>query len=75
MDTKEAWMLFHSPGTGPQSDEMLLAMLQELVTTIKSVERVYGVVRAQLLVRAMILDYQTLSSWAFHRGLKEYPRL
>jgi hypothetical protein len=69
MNTKEGWARYHSPSQGPVHDETLLAMIQELVTTIHTLERMYGKERAQLLVRSMLLDYQTLSNWAWHRNL------
>lgn len=75
MDTKKAWEDYHTPGVGPQSDEELLEMLRELTTAIHSVERIYGHVRAQLMVRAMILDFQALNNMAWARGLKDIPSL
>lgn len=75
MDTKEMWEKYHTPGVGPGDDENLIAMLNELVTTIKAIERIYGTTRAQLMVRAMLADYHALSNMAWTRGLKNIPNL
>ncbi len=75
MDTKEMWEKYHTPGVGPGDDESLLVMLQELVSMIKGIERIYGPVRSQLLVRSMLADYQVLNNMAWARGLKNIPSL
>lgn len=75
MTNREMWENYHTPGVGPGDDQNLLAMLQELVSTIRSIERIYGPIRSQLLVRSMIADYQTLSNMAWARGLKNIPVL
>lgn len=75
MDTKEMWEKYHTPGVGPGDDESLLVMLQELIVMIKGIERIYGPVRSQLLVRSMLADYQALNNMAWARGLKNIPTL
>lgn len=75
MDTKKAWEQYHSPGQSPVEDDVLLTMIQEMVDTIHNLERMYGNHRAQLMVRSMLLDYNTLQSWAWHRHLDNIPEL
>jgi hypothetical protein len=84
MDTKEAWEKYRNPGEAWEkyrnpgfivSDEALVAMLHEVVDTIHTLERIYGTVQAQLLVRVLLIDYSTLSTMAYSRNLPNLPNL
>jgi hypothetical protein len=73
-DTTIAWAEYNRNGH-IQSDEALVAMLGEVVHTIHSLERIYGMTKSSLMVIAMIVDYQALSNMAFHRNLANIPTL
>jgi hypothetical protein len=74
VDTTQAWKEYNTVGT-IQSDQAVLAMLQEVVDTIHSLEKIYGTTKSALVVRAMIADYHALSGIAFHRNLDNPPCL
>jgi hypothetical protein len=74
VDTTQAWKEYNTVGT-IQSDQMVLTMLQEVIYTIQSLEKIYGDVKSALMVRAMIVDYQALHSIAWHRNLDNPPTL
>lgn len=71
MASKETWAYYHSPGI-VKTDAELVSMIQDVVDTIHNLERMYGVERAQLMVRAIMMDWHALSLMAFHRGIEHY---
>lgn len=74
MTSKETWASYHSPGV-VESDASVLEMLQETIDTIHSLERMYGEARAQMFVRALLMDYHALTGMASGRQLKNIPTL
>jgi hypothetical protein len=76
MDTKEGWESYNSSGCIPD-DGMLLAMMDDVVNTIRSLERMYGTSRASIVVRGILNDWHALSGMAHARGLPSHkiPRL
>lgn len=73
MDTTEYWKTFHDEGTVP-NNEVLSAMLLDTVSAIQVLQRMYGNEKSQLMVRALMLDWQALETVAWHRGIREIPR-
>ena len=81
MATKETWDNY-SGRTGEdvvrciiKTDEEVVLMLEDVITTIHTLERMYGTQGAQLTVRALLLDYSVLTSCALNRNIKNYPTL
>lgn len=69
----EIWQTWRERGT-IEADQDLLAMLKELVNTIQSLERMYGGRGASLVVRSLLMDWQSLMYCAEARNLKDYAR-
>lgn len=74
VDTTQGWADYQGPGYVSSDDQTLIAMLQEVVDTIHTIERIYGQ-KAALMVRGMHADYHALNNMAWHRGLKNIPTL
>jgi hypothetical protein len=72
-NTALAWIEYQNTGT-VRNDEVLVAMLHEVIDTIHSLDKIYAG-KAALMVRAMIADYQALDGMAFHRNLPNIPTL
>lgn len=73
-DTRAAWKEYHEQGI-VSSDTMLIAMLQEVINTIHSLDAMYPNGQASLVVYGMMPTYQSLTSMAFHRRIDNYPTL
>jgi hypothetical protein len=58
-----------------ERDQDVVAMLGELADAVHNLERIYGIEKANLTVRAMILDWQCLATVAQARNLTEYKRV
>jgi hypothetical protein len=73
MASSLTWNTYHNKGV-IETDEEVLSMVRDVCETIHCLERMYGTDRAQLTVRALLLDWQALSGIASVRGLHyEHP--
>ena len=68
MASKQSWDNYRSPGH-VKTDEELQSMIRDVVETIHTLERMYGAVGAQLVVRGLLQDFHALSGMANARGL------
>jgi hypothetical protein len=71
MASRQTWEKYRSPGV-VETDEEVSSMIRDVVETIHTLERMYGADRAQLTVRALLLDWQALSLMASSRGIRNY---
>lgn len=67
--SKQDWQEYQSKGI-VKSDRVLKAMIVQLAETIRTMDRIYGVHRTNLITRGMLLDYRALCDFAWHRGIK-----
>jgi hypothetical protein len=75
MASQEVWTRYSTQGIINEGEEEVRSMIKDVVETIHTLERMYGVVKAQLVVRALILDYQALAGIANARDIRNYERL
>lgn len=73
MNTNVAWRAYHQHGT-IDSDNELLTMLQEVIDTIRALERIY-LAKSSLVVSGMLSDYTRLLHMARARDLTDIPSL
>lgn len=73
MASKEVWNNWHSTSLNKGSDEEIISMIDDLVETIHSLEKIYGD-KSALFVRALFLDWISLRCIADARGLSNYKR-
>jgi hypothetical protein len=69
MISKEVWQIWHQQGV-IASNRDLLMMIDETITAIRLLERMYG--SEQLTVRALLADWQNLAICASARNLTDY---
>lgn len=74
MASKQVWENWHSSSRNKGSDEDILSMMSDLVTTISSLEKIYGSKTASLIVRSLLLDWTSLKNIADARGIRNYER-
>lgn len=71
MASRSTWDKYRSPGI-VETDEEVTSMIRDVVETIHTLERMYGAEKAQLTVRALLMDWQALSGMASSRGIRNY---
>lgn len=74
MASQQAWENWRGPNPNKGDDEQILSMIRDVVETIHTLERMYGHVGAQLVVRGLLQDWHALTGMADMRGLKNYER-
>jgi hypothetical protein len=79
MASRQTWQGYNEPNADGlcvvETDEELVSMIRDVVETIHTLERMYGQSKAQLTVRALIMDWQALSNMASARGIRSYERI
>lgn len=66
--SKFDWQEYHTKGI-IKSDRVLKAMIVELAQSMRSMDKIYGAQKMNLITRGMLLDFRVLSDYAFHRGI------
>ena len=74
VNTEETWKTYQTVGIIKDND-MLSAMLGDVVTTIKNFEKMYGIEQSKLIVVSLMRTYMDLSLMAFHRNMNDCPTL
>jgi hypothetical protein len=74
MASRQVWATWQGPALNKGEDEDILSMIRDVVETIHSLERMYGVGPALLTVRGLLQEYHALASVADARGLHNYER-
>lgn len=67
------WKSYHQTGIVKSDDELLL-MIGDVVETIITLETIFGVREANLVVRSLIQEWNALRMMADARGMKDYAR-
>ena len=69
MASRLTWENYRSTNPDKGTDEDIQSMIKDVVETIHTLERMYGTANAQLVVRALLVDWHTLAQIAGARGL------
>lgn len=69
MASQQTWDNYHGPNPDKGTDEEIQSMIRDVVETIHTLERMYGVKGAQLTVLGLLQEYHSLASMASSRGL------
>ena len=68
MASRQTWDKYRSPGI-VETDEEVQSMIRDVVETIHTLERMYGIAGAKLTVLGLLQEYHALASMASARGL------
>lgn len=77
LSTKVNWESYHNNDlkTSIVDDDVLLAMIQDVVDTVHLLEKMYGMRGAIVITRGLIAEWLGLRSFADARGITNYARL
>lgn len=68
------WVNYHSGNTNKGTDEEVLSMIQDVVDTIRLLEKMYGPKEVKLVTRSLLDEWNTLRQMADARNLHTYAR-
>jgi hypothetical protein len=67
-NTKIGWTEYRQSGT-VVADNMLLAMMEDTIITIKNLVSIYGIEKSHFIVRFLFDDYNNLKHICYERGI------
>jgi hypothetical protein len=69
MASKEVWANWRSTSKNKGSDQDILLMMEDVVNTINLLEKMYGSDESSIIVRSLLLEWESLKSVAWARQL------